>query len=194
MTREDIARSLVGLTAVLWFWSEAKWVIRQRATSDRVVIKESRSFFALVISYGAAQMGAFGLMWFFPSLQIADDWSTLMIAAMPLAWTGLALRQWSVHTLGDFFRAKVTVQRDHDVVRSGPYRYIRHPSYAGGLMTVMAMALIFNHLAAWIVVVGAVFTGALYRIRVEDEVLCRHLGSDYRHYAAHTSRLIPGIW
>jgi protein-S-isoprenylcysteine O-methyltransferase len=48
---------------------------------------------------------------------------------------GIAVRQWAIHTLGPLFTREVRVQEGHTLVTAGPYRLVRHPSYAAGLIS-----------------------------------------------------------
>ena len=62
-----------------------------------------------------------------------------------LFWTGIALRLWSFHTLGRYFTFTVQTSRDQPVIVDGPYRLIRHPSYAGLLLVIMAVGLFIGN-------------------------------------------------
>ena len=116
------------------------------------------------------------------------------VAGICLVWTGIALRVWSIRTLGRFFTYAVTVAGDQRVVRSGPYRALRHPSYTGLLVGVLGIGIA---LGGWLTVVTAVappLCAVLVRIRVEEAALSARLGDEYRDYAAATKRLVPGVW
>jgi protein-S-isoprenylcysteine O-methyltransferase Ste14 len=186
---------IVALTAVVWYAVEIRWMIRQRRSGGKaVVVSERRSMFVILGLGVLGQAGGLLLMWLMPSMRIANNWAALAAAAMPAVWAGLAFRWWAIHTLGEYFRATVAVRERQPVIRTGPYRFVRHPSYTGGLMAVMAAALALNNAAAWLVLVACVLAGLLYRIRVEDAVLREHLGAEYVEYAARTARLVPGVW
>ena len=84
------------------------------------------------------------------SLIIAFSFASLGIAMLPswafypgviLMLVGIAFRQWSIFVLGRFFSPAVRTQRDQTVVETGPYRYIRHPSYTGALMIFVGLGL-----------------------------------------------------
>ncbi len=107
---------------------------------------------------------------------------------------GLALREWSVVTLGRFFTVDVAVQAGHAVVDRGPYRLIRHPSYSGALLAALGAGLAFGN---WISLALAAFPALamlVWRIRVEEDALARGLGEPYRAYMRRTKRLIPFAW
>jgi protein-S-isoprenylcysteine O-methyltransferase Ste14 len=111
-----------------------------------------------------------------------------------VAWVaGLALRRWSMATLGRFFTDRVRVFADHAVVTSGPYRFVRHPSYAGLALVMAGAPLVAGSWAAAVVsaVIGMVGIGL--RVRVEERALRAHLGQPYADYAARTPRFLPRV-
>ncbi|MDQ2911391.1 MAG: isoprenylcysteine carboxylmethyltransferase family protein [Actinomycetota bacterium] len=123
----------------------------------------------------------------------ADTWATLVLG-VGIAAFGVGLRAWAILTLGTHFRREVTVEAGQVVHRDGPYRWLRHPSYAGTLVTVFGLCLA---LGSWFGALGAVtiaLLGHLPRIRVEEAALRDGLGEAYAEYANATARLAPGIW
>ncbi|HKC18217.1 MAG TPA: isoprenylcysteine carboxylmethyltransferase family protein, partial [Candidatus Dormibacteraeota bacterium] len=72
----------------------------------------------------------------------------------------------------------------------GLYRYVRHPSYSGSLLTVLGVLLCSTNWLALACFVLAL-PGFLYRIRVEEGALLTALGEPYRDYMARTKRLVP---
>lgn len=110
-----------------------------------------------------------------------------------LAVVGVAFRFWSIIVLGRFFRGVVTIQRDHEVVRRGPYRVLRHPSYLGALVGVFGFSLTGGSLAAAAVTTAVIGLGLAYRIAVEERALRAGLGAAYEEYAAVTGRLLPRV-
>ena len=80
------------------------------------------------------------------------------------------------------------------VVRAGPYAAIRHPSYAGNLLTLAGFGIVLENWASLAAVVVIPLVAHLPRIRVEDALLVDRLGDPYREYAATTARLVPGVW
>ena len=86
----------------------------------------------------------------------------------------------------------VTTRADQPVIQSGPYRWVRHPSYAGALLSVLGIVLCSTNwlsLACLLIVAS----GYAYRIRVEEQALAADLGPPYRDYMRRTKRLIPRV-
>jgi protein-S-isoprenylcysteine O-methyltransferase Ste14 len=95
-----------------------------------------------------------------------------------------------VATLGRFFTTRVMTQPGQTVVETGPYRYIRHPSYSGMLLTVLGVLVCSTD---WLSLACFVLAlpGMAYRIKVEEGALIQALGEPYREYMRRTPRLVP---
>jgi protein-S-isoprenylcysteine O-methyltransferase Ste14 len=117
-----------------------------------------------------------------------------VIVGLVLFWTGVAIRWWAVLTLGRFFKLTVVVEEGHHVIRSGPYRYVRHPAYLGSMLLVLGIGVAFDNVLSILACLVFPLLGVLRRIKVEEDALRRSLGPSYRDYAARTPRFIPGLW
>ena len=117
-----------------------------------------------------------------------------VVAGLTLVAAGIGLRAWSIVTLGRFFQYQIKVQPGHQVVTSGPYRYVRHPSYTGIAMVLAGIALASGDV--WSLLAVAVLGGAglAVRIRAEERQLTQALGAEYERFAAGRKRLVPGVW
>ena len=107
-----------------------------------------------------------------------------------LALAGIAVRWYAIATLGRFFSMRVRTTPDQQVVVSGPYRFVRHPSYTGALMTVLGVLLMSTNWLALACFVIAL-PGFAYRIHVEEGALVESLGDSYRRYMHRSKRLVP---
>ncbi|HKW58467.1 MAG TPA: isoprenylcysteine carboxylmethyltransferase family protein [Candidatus Dormibacteraeota bacterium] len=127
-----------------------------------------------------------------PSASISDGRSLVFGLGIAVALLGIALRWWAVLTLGRFFTTRVMTRPDQTVVQSGPYRWVRHPSYTGALLTVFGVVLCnTNWLSLTCFVIA--LPGFAYRIRVEERALLTALGEPYRDYMRRTKRLVPFV-
>lgn len=111
-----------------------------------------------------------------------------------VAALGLAVRGWALRSLGRFFTMPITIAADHRIVRAGPYRWVRHPSYTGGFLTALGLALTLGAVTGVVITFGALAVVYVYRIRLEEAALIARFGDEYRRYAAETSRLLPPIY
>jgi protein-S-isoprenylcysteine O-methyltransferase Ste14 len=107
----------------------------------------------------------------------------LMVAA--IAWLGWVDRYLGLHFQDDLTQLAV--------MNNGPYRYIRHPRYAGLIASRIACALILASAVAWLLAFCWVML-TLRRIRLEEPHLAGLFGQSYKSYAARTPRLIPWLY
>jgi len=107
---------------------------------------------------------------------------------------GLALRWYSIFYLGRFFTVNVAIHSGHEVVDTGPYRWIRHPSYTGAITAFIGMALTLENWASLALIVLPILWAFVRRIRVEEMALEKALGSPYTKYMARTQRLVPFLY
>ena len=128
-----------------------------------------------------------------PSCQLA--WSTLLVGlGCCLFVLGLALRWYSIIHLGRFFTVNVAIANDHRLIDSGPYYFVRHPSYAGNLLAVVGFSLSFQNWASILLIFVPCCAVILWRIHIEEEALLGALGEQYRSYMRRTKRLIPLLY
>jgi protein-S-isoprenylcysteine O-methyltransferase Ste14 len=107
---------------------------------------------------------------------------------------GFFLRFYSIFYLGRFFTTNVTIAADHRVVDSGPYRFIRHPSYTGTFMLYLGICLCIGNWATTLIIIVPVFCAFLWRMKVEETALREALGEPYADYMKRTKRLIPMVY
>lgn len=176
-----------------WIGSELWLFIRDRKRVHGIEgDRGSRTLLIIVMTL--CLVGAFGFG--FTSLSPRIPMRPLFAFSLGIAlmWSGVALRLWSVHTLGRFFRTSVFLQEGHELVESGPYHLIRNPSYTGALITLFGLGLaIGNWISLALTVIGPLIA-FLRRIHVEEAALAAHFDGSYKTYSAHTWRLIPWVW
>ncbi len=118
----------------------------------------------------------------------------LKLAAMVLYLAGFAWGTWALLE-NRFFSGMVRLQTDrgHQVVSGGPYRFMRHPGYAGALVPYLSIPIFLD--SVWAFLPAALLTVVLFiRTRLEDNFLKAEL-QGYQDYARQVHyRLIPGIW
>ena len=115
-------------------------------------------------------------------------------AGISLIVIGLVVRWIAILTLKKSFKVHVTVSENQQIVQSGIYKYIRHPSYLGSLLSFFGLALVFNNWLTLIMIFVPILIAFLYRISLEEKVLTAAFGSGYTEYTKHTRKLIPFIY
>ena len=116
------------------------------------------------------------------------------VCGIVLMLAGICIRWVAIYTLGRYFTREVTILRDHRVVQSGLYKYLRHPSYSGLLLGNLGLGLAFSNWLSLIIIFVPTFAAALYRMHVEEKALEQAFGSEYIDYCRVTNRLIPKLY
>ena len=116
------------------------------------------------------------------------------VIGLSLFLLGLIIRWIAIIHLGRFFTVNVAIADDHELITTGPYRYVRHPSYTGTLLIFLGFGLctlnIFS-LAAIFLPITAAF---LWRMHVEETALREAFGERYREYTAATAQILPWVY
>ncbi len=116
------------------------------------------------------------------------------LAGLAVFVSGLLLRWWSIVTLGRFFTVQVAIASDHQLIESGPYRILRHPSYTGSLLMFVGFALCLGNWATLVAMLVPVLAVFGWRIHVEEAALGDTFGDAWREYVRRTWRLVPLIY
>lgn len=127
----------------------------------------------------------------FPGSVMWDPIASLAFIAMI---AGLALRTWSIKTLGKYFTMHLAIQQEHKIIRQGPYRYLRHPSYAGAFLTYIGTIVFFHSWYSLLLALVVLPVAWIRRIYYEEKMLTAEFGEEYILYCQSVKRIIPGVW
>jgi protein-S-isoprenylcysteine O-methyltransferase len=121
-------------------------------------------------------------------------WNIFTGASLFVMILGLTIRTWAIYTLGNYFTMHLSIQKEHKIIRQGPYKYVRHPSYVGAFFTFLGTA-VFMHAWFSLILAAIVLPVAwLRRIHYEEKLLLDELGEEYKSYCKSVKRAIPYIW
>lgn len=113
-------------------------------------------------------------------------------AAIALCATGVAIAIWSRRRLGTNWSTVPSIKEGHELVTSGPYRFVRHPIYSGILLALLGTALASG--VAWWIALALLCPVFAYRIKAEERLMLTQFPSEYAEYRAGTNALIPFVW
>ena len=102
------------------------------------------------------------------------------------------LRHWARLWIAGNWSSDVTLKRDHELVTTGPYRWVRHPIYTGVLLALLGSALAVGE---WRGLLAVILAGAAFwrKLGIEEAVMRRQFGAAYASYAEHVPALIPFV-
>ena len=111
-----------------------------------------------------------------------------------LLLVGIAIRWTAIYTLGKYFTGIVVIKRDHQLIRTGLYKHLRHPAYAGSLLAHLGLGLSFANWFSLALSSVPYFLVTIYRMDVEERALADVFGAEYVVYCKTAKRLIPGLY
>jgi len=124
-----------------------------------------------------------------PILPAADGtaWAGLTLMA-----AGMLLSFWARAAIGRNWSGAVTLKQNHELIRHGPYRLVRHPIYTGLILAALGTAVIYLRLSgfAGVIVIAA---GLWYKLQLEERFMLQRFGDEYRQYRASVPALIPFV-
>jgi protein-S-isoprenylcysteine O-methyltransferase Ste14 len=167
------------------------------------------SFSAVNLSPGLREDA--GNRWIFPPFLVlavlwgwlpafSDRRDLLTLDGDVVRWVGLVLfvaggtlRVWPMFVLGRRFSGLVAIQEGHELVTDGLYRVIRHPSYLGGIVSMVGWVLVFRSTLGLLLVAASAWL-VVARIDAEEALLASQFGERYAAFRARTWRLVPFIY
>jgi len=172
---------------------EARIIRRARKASKEHGSKDRGSVKVMTAAMSTALVLAFPLAFVDPWMFSASRHPEFFVVGMLLVVLGSLLRRYCWRTLGEYFTGDVQARAGQPVIRTGPYRLVRHPSYTGGLMMNAGVGLaLCSSLSLTLLTMTALAT-YIYRVRIEEHALVDTLGEPYRIYMRERRRFIPYV-
>jgi protein-S-isoprenylcysteine O-methyltransferase len=177
--------------AIFFVWLMVDGVAISRHVTGKA---ENRDRFSLVL----VVVGNFVALFAAVSLSYSSIWSmnstVLQIAGLVVMGTGIIVRTAAIVQLGRLHTPNVAVRQGHQLIDSGLYRHVRHPSYLGALIAFFGFSVALGNWLGVAVVMIVTLCIYLFRIHEEETALETAFGDDYRAYRRRTKRLIPGLY
>ena len=185
---------LVIIVSAVWILSEVGLAILRRSSKTSSATHQEggspRSLWLTIIP-----CITIGVFWSFQTLGFIKS------ARLYIIWFGLALiilgliiRWIAIYTLRKYFTVDVAIFKDHQVIKNGIYKSIRHPAYAGGLVFFFGLGWALGNWVSFIIIFFPILFAFIRRINIEEKALVFSLGEEYAEYMRKTKRLIPKIY
>jgi protein-S-isoprenylcysteine O-methyltransferase Ste14 len=181
-------RVIVALWLVLiGYWTASAW--GNKPDTFRMNPVWRLLFIALLASITAATR-------FLPrplDRRILPDTPWVQAACVAAVCLGVGFAIWARRTLGRNWSGNPTLKEGHELIQSGPYRWIRHPIYTGILLAVLGTLASTGRLQD---LPGLVFVLAACaaKMRAEERLMCRQFPGAYPSYRERTKALVPFVW
>jgi protein-S-isoprenylcysteine O-methyltransferase len=164
-----------------------------RRSHTQAVSHDRRSFVLLWTVIVISLWLGIQMIWLFPGAAVPFP-TGFYVFGFIFFLGGLALRSYSIGYLGRYFTIDVSIATGHKLIDSGPYRYIRHPSYTGALLAFVGLGFCFGNWLTIFFLTVPIIAAFLRRIHIEEEALLDALDENYRDYVRRTKALIPRVY
>ena len=184
---------IIEFVLLTWLLSEiiGAGIIPVLRCKGKVKTKSDRGS-GIVVRLGAYASVSLCIYFALGKVAILPEWVSFLGVAIMLL--GIVLRQWAIWVLGGFFSTEVKIIRNQRIVKEGPYKILRHPSYTGLLMIILGFGLAAGTWLGTAVALLLFGSATGYRIRIEEIALKKEFGEEYLDYAKKTKRLIPLLY
>jgi protein-S-isoprenylcysteine O-methyltransferase Ste14 len=184
---------LVIFISILWYGSEIILAIVKRPKPDSITrLSKSSSRRLLLITSISVAIGVFIGLRGIGSVRGWYPWVSYV--GLALLVLGLIIRWIAILTLKQYFTVDIAIIKDHIIINHGLYKYIRHPSYAGGMLSFLGLGLTFSNWLTPLIIFIPTFLAFSNRIKIEEKALLGAFGDDYKVYMSKTKKMIPGIY
>jgi protein-S-isoprenylcysteine O-methyltransferase Ste14 len=166
-------------------WLRVKRTKAREKSIDRLI-----TLIVVVIAYNLlfAQWVRIGPL----RMRFVPEDSRIAWAGIGLTCVGVAVAVWARHCLGEYWSARVTLKEGHQLIRTGPYGFVRHPIYTGMLLGSVGTALVVGEWRGALAVVMLLAAHSRKAMR-EESMLTREFGEEYTAYRQKTGFLFPRL-
>jgi protein-S-isoprenylcysteine O-methyltransferase Ste14 len=111
------------------------------------------------------------------------------IAGLTVCFAGFGLAVWARLYLGRNWGLPMSLKEGHELVTTGPYRYVRHPIYTGMLLAILGSALVSGPI--WVVFLAGMAVYCVYSARIEESLMLQQFPEQYALYKRRTKAIVP---
>ena len=122
--------------------------------------------------------------------EIEAGWLPVRVVGLAIGLAGAVLLVWAAVLLGRLLIHEAAVREDHALVESGPYRFVRHPVYAGYLALLLGSGVASLNVCL-LLLWPISLLGILIQAAAEEQLLTAKFGQDYERYVGRVGRLVP---
>ena len=188
----DSYEGLIGASWALWvlYWMICAAHVKRTARREPLWSRASH-LLPMVIAFGllASPHDSYN-GWLFA--RFVPVGAPPKLAGSILVLAGLSFAIWARVHLGSNWSGRVTLKQNHELIRTGPYHWVRHPIYTGLLLAIFGTALVVGEWRG--LVATALMVVSFWRkLRLEEALMCETFGEEYRRYREHTAALIPFV-
>jgi protein-S-isoprenylcysteine O-methyltransferase Ste14 len=181
------------IIAACWWIFIIVWLVNAARTKQTIERQSPASMLAHRIPVGLGWWLMLVPKWPDPlNRQILPHTDFLQMTGAIICVAGLLFTLWARYTLAGNWSGDVTFKQNHELIRTGPYRFVRHPIYTGLLLLWIGTALALGELRG-VVSVLLVALGFCIKIHQEERLMIRHFPDAYPAYQHEVKALVPFV-
>ena len=181
-------RVLFIVASILFVCIRVRFHQPERAEQQEIAPNRER----VLVTLFSSSLLCTHLWWIFQgtesSIMTLVQWvgAIMMLISLPILY-------WVHYSLGTFFSARLVLQNEHQIIRTGPYKWVRHPMYSIGFLYLIGAGLLST--SNWVLLLPTTCFTILVTLRLKDEeMMLAHNCPEYQTYKQHTGRFLPKLW
>lgn len=150
-------------------------------------VKENLTLRLFVLTGVIMLISVLGELWL-PKRRIS--WPAFVLGWL-MAVASFGIRRRAIAALGQFWSLHVEIRDNHQFVRTGPFRWLRHPTYFSMILELASVAVITTSFWSLLIIPAVFFPILLFRLRIEESALVEKFGAKYVEYQRTTPAIFP---
>jgi protein-S-isoprenylcysteine O-methyltransferase Ste14 len=185
---EKIAGLIIAICWLIFlgYWCVSAFVVKR--TAERKSLSSALAY-RLPLILGAVLIWGSGVSHRWNTHSFSD--ARHAIAAI-VCICGLILAIWARRTLAGNWSSSVTFKQGHELIRSGPYRFVRHPIYSGILLMLLGLVIQIGRLHG-LLGFAVMFVGFWIKLKQEEQLMLQHFPDQYPLYCKEVKALVPWV-
>jgi protein-S-isoprenylcysteine O-methyltransferase Ste14 len=175
----------------VWAFIWLLWALRSKQTQQSESLASLLSYAipawaSMILIFFPRTFGSWGHAAVFPAS------TAVAVSGIAITALGFALTLWARYTLGTNWSGAVTIKVDHELIRTGPYRWVRHPIYTGLIVALTGTAITLNQ---WRGVPAIFLLWLAFTIKrlKEEQFMRQTFGEQYAAYSQTTGAIFPPL-
>jgi protein-S-isoprenylcysteine O-methyltransferase Ste14 len=180
----------------------------EASKSDRIQLDGPEFIYSLGPKFAVIVMAIQTLILICSEYSSSSNWTSIEAFSFLAIVLGYLIRKWAFLVLGKLFTYKLTIRKGHTLITTGPYRWVRHPSYSGLALVVFGVIRFLfnpNHFSRFPLIQYLINISnwtqtllfpmiVIYRISGEERMLEDQFKAEWLAYKSRTWRLIPYVF
>jgi protein-S-isoprenylcysteine O-methyltransferase Ste14 len=192
MERNVNSISFFSLAADLWMFLGAYWLVsmlqRKEAKKKESLAERLKHFLPVLLALGLLFWQKAGFGWL--GARFVPQSSVIAAIGLVLTAAGVGLAIWARWHLGKNWSGSVTIHSEHELIRTGPYKTMRHPIYTGILLAMAGTAVVLGEVRG-VIAFGLTFFTFWWKARKEEAWLAQEFGAGFEAHTKHTGMFLP---